>query len=178
MNGDKEGILFGGIVVGRVGEPALDVEVLGSAEFDRAGPVDGFDVSGGVGAVVEVGELFGGGERAGEDLGRLGVAGGDKGEGAGAGNADGVFDGAAGNGHFAEIVLGVLCCGRDGVVGEEVMAAAFFDEADVVGAGPGKISGGAIDAGSDVGGGVCFAFRGDDPDVAAGGALVGHEVPR
>ncbi len=55
------------------------------------------------------------------------------------------------------------------------MAAAVFDEADVVGAGPGEPGGGAVDVGGDVGGGLA-AGCGDDPDVAAGGALVGHEA--
>ncbi len=47
---DDDGVLLGGIVVGGVGEPALDVEAL-------VGPLDGLDAGvGGVG-VVEVGDL-------------------------------------------------------------------------------------------------------------------------
>ncbi len=51
VDGDDYGVLLAGVVVGGVGEPALDVEAF-------VFPLDGFGFGGGLEAIVEVGDLF------------------------------------------------------------------------------------------------------------------------
>jgi len=55
------------------------------------------------------------------------------------------------------------------------MAAAVFDHTDSFVVNPGFVDGGSVDVRCDVEGGG-FAVGVDDPDVSAGGTLVGHEA--
>src|SRR6185437_2101532 len=93
------------------------------------------------------------------------------------GDGDGVLDGAAGEGDLTEVGGGAgdrgLGVDVEGV--EEGVAAAVFDEGDGVVAEPGDEGGGSVDRGGDVGG-LALAVGSDDPDVAAGGTLVGHQA--
>ena len=172
MDVDDQRIFLGGVVVLGEGEPALDVEAL-------VFPLDGLELRRvEVGGVVDVGELGGFAGSADVDFRRLVVGGEDVGDEAVVGAADSVLDGtAAADVDFAEVVGGV---GDDDVlvgvgVGEQGVAAAVFDEADRVVVEPGLPGGRAVDAGGDVGGSA-LAVGVDDPDVAAGGALVGHQA--
>ncbi len=67
MDADDEGVLLLRVEVDRVGEPALDAELV-------VGPFDGLGAGGGFDALVEVSELLEGIWRSYEELGGLGVA--------------------------------------------------------------------------------------------------------